>query len=110
MSLVPTGQVFEPLASPMKSQNRRNSAIGLGGHVAKSPKKTAMNQVMQEDPEEAEDHPEDGEADEEDEQEMLVEVVNAEEGDMVYLENRDSPRPKQVRRSIVADTPSVTDL
>lgn len=96
MSLVPMGQTFEPLASPMKGGARRGSAIGLSssGLPMKSPKKASgLNQVVQEEIEEEEDQ------EEEVEEAIVVDVVDTEEGDVVYLENRDSPRPKQVCRA-----------
>ena len=80
MSLVPSGKNFEPFASPMKS--RRHSIIGLGEgpQVIRTPKKSGLAQQIEEEEEEQE---------EEEEEEVVVEAVDGEEGDVLYVETRE---------------------
>jgi len=80
MSLVPSGKNFEPFASPMKS--RRHSIIGLGEgpQVIRTPKKSGLAQQIEE---------EEDEQEEEEEEEVVVEAVDGEEGDVLYVETRE---------------------
>lgn len=79
MSLVPSGKSFEPLASPVK--DRRHSIIGLGEgpQVVRTPKKSALaNEIQEEDEEEP------------GEEEVVIEACDGEEGDVLYIEARES--------------------
>jgi hypothetical protein len=80
MSLVPSGKNFEPFASPIKS--RRHSIIGLGEgpQVIRTPKKTGLARHVEE--EEEEDQ-------EQEEEEVVIEAVDGEEGDVLYVESRE---------------------
>lgn len=82
MSLVPSGKPFEPLASPMKS--RRHSIIGLGDgpQVIHTPKKSGLSKQIEEDEEE------EGQGAVEEEA-VLVEAHHGEEGDVLYIEQRE---------------------
>jgi hypothetical protein len=78
MSLVPSGKNFEPFASPNKS--RRHSIIGLGEgpQVIRTPKKSGLAQQI----EEEEDL-------QEEEEDVVIEAVDGEEGDVLYVETRE---------------------
>lgn len=87
MSLVPSGKPFEPLASPMKS--RRHSIIGLdaGPQYVHTPKKKSglANQIEEE---------EEGQQEEEDD--VVIEATHGEEGDVLYVEERDEEPAQRV--------------
>jgi hypothetical protein len=78
MSLVPSGKNFEPFASPIKS--RRHSIIRLGEEpqVIRTPKKSGLAQQI----EEEEDL-------QEEEEDVFIEAVDGEEGDVLYVETRE---------------------
>ena len=97
MSLVPSGKPFEPLASPIKS--RRHSIIGLdaGPQFVRTPKKKSAlaNEIQEED-----EH-----QDEEDE--VMIEATHGEEGDVLYVEEREEGATQNViatRRSCTEGT------
>jgi len=75
MSLVPSGKNFEPFASPVNS--RRHSVIGLGEgpQVIRTPKKSGLASQIEED--------------EEEEEHVVIEAVDGEEGDVLYVESRE---------------------
>lgn len=85
MSLVPSGKFFEPLASPVKS--RRHSIIGLGDgpQTISTYTKSRLANHMQNEVKEAEE-----------EEEVIVEALRGEEGDIVYIEAREEEQPRQV--------------
>lgn len=78
MSLVPSGKNFEPFASPIKS--RRHSIIGLGEgpQVIRTPKKSGLAQQIEEEEEQ-----------EQEEEDVIIEAVDGEEGDVMYVELRE---------------------
>jgi len=83
MSLVPSGKNFEPFASPIKS--RRHSIIGLGEgpQIIRTPKKSGLAQQIEEEEEYQEE-----------EEDVVIEAVDGEEGDVLYVETREEQEIK----------------
>jgi len=83
MSLVPSGKNFEPFASPIKS--RRHSIIGLGEgpQIIRTPKKSVLAQQIEEEEEYQEE-----------EEDVVIEAVDGEEGDVLYVETREEEEIK----------------
>ncbi|WVR03397.1 hypothetical protein IAU60_000388 [Kwoniella sp. DSM 27419] len=90
LSLVPEGRTFVPL-SPMK--NRRNSSIGAGsaGTPRKTPARSKMNEVVA-----VEEEPE-----VEEEEDCVVDIVQGDEGDVVYLESHEEPTTNEEEEEVV---------